>query len=69
MKWTWQDVDELAGALVSRHPDINPLGIDVREIRKLVTALEEFGDDPAAGTPSLLAAIQEAWYVRFEGGG
>jgi FeS assembly protein IscX len=68
MKLTWQDVDELAGVLASRFPDINPLGIDIREIEKLVTGLAEFGDDPTAGTRLSLVAIQEAWYEKFEGG-
>jgi FeS assembly protein IscX len=68
MKWTWRDVEELAGVLAARYPDINPLQVDVRELERLVTGLAEFGDDPAASTPSSLEAIQEAWYERFEGG-
>ena len=68
MKWTWQDVDDLAGVLFLRYPDINPLSVDVRELEKLVITLQEFGDDPAASTRSSLEAIREAWYGRFEGG-
>lgn len=68
MKMTWQDVDELAGALASRYPDMNPLSIEVKELETLITGLTEFGDDPASATRSSLQAIQEAWYERFEGG-
>jgi FeS assembly protein IscX len=63
---TWRDTEKIAAGLVSRYPDTNPLGVTSEELRELVVKLEEFGDDPAAGSPSTLEAIQAAWYDLYE---
>jgi FeS assembly protein IscX len=62
MKWTWRDTAELARDLARLYPEKDPLTVTVAEIKRLVTALPTFGDDPDAGTTDFLVAIQEAWY-------
>jgi FeS assembly protein IscX len=67
MKRTWQDIEELARDLVRRNPDMDPLRLQLGELRELVVALPTFADNPAAATPDLLEAIQAAWYDEREG--
>lgn len=62
MKLTWQDIEEIAVQLRSRHPEKDPLVVSLPEIRLLVTELPSFGDDPRAADDSTLEAIQAAWY-------
>ena len=66
MKWTWRDVDEIAMDLVERFPNVDPLSVKFPELKKLVTELPTFGDDPNAATDTILESIQAAWYDEFE---
>lgn len=66
MKWTWRDVDDIALDLVERHPTVDPLTVKFPELRKLVTELPNFGDDPGAATDKILESIQAAWYDEYE---
>jgi FeS assembly protein IscX len=66
MKHTWRDVDELALDLVEQHPYVDPLSLDLGEIRQLVIALPTFDDDPKAVDDRGLEAIQMAWYDEYE---
>jgi FeS assembly protein IscX len=66
VKWTWRDADEIAGALINRYPESNPLGVSLAQLREFVLTLPEFGDDPDAVSIPQLEAIQGAWYDRFE---
>ncbi len=65
-KLTWQDVDEIALDLVERYPYQDPLTVKLPDLKKLVTGLPSFGDDPDAATEKTLEAIQAAWYDEFE---
>ncbi|HET6273172.1 MAG TPA: Fe-S cluster assembly protein IscX [Bacteroidota bacterium] len=66
MKRTWRDVDDIALDLVERHPTVDPLTVKFQELRKLVTELPNFGDDPDAANDRILESIQAAWYDEYE---
>ena len=66
MKRTWRDIDDIALDLVERHPNVDPLSVKLPELKKLVTDLPTFGDEPGAGTEKILEAIQAAWYDEYE---
>jgi FeS assembly protein IscX len=66
MKRTWRDVDEIALDLYEQHPSIDPLTVSLPDLKKMVTELPSFGDDPDATTESILESIQVAWYDEYE---
>lgn len=66
MKRTWQDIEEIALDLVERYPQVDPLTVKFPELKKLITSLPTFGDDPGAVSETTLEAIQAAWYDEFE---
>jgi FeS assembly protein IscX len=65
-KLTWKDTDDLAYALIDAHPDQDPLKLSFPKLHKLVTELEEFGDDPEKSSESILESIQMAWYEEVK---
>lgn len=64
MKWT--DSEEIALALMERHPSVDPLTVRFTELRAWTLALPGFDDDPAASNESKLEAIQMAWYQEWQ---
>jgi FeS assembly protein IscX len=66
LKLTWKDTDEIAYALMDAHPDQDPLKLSFPKLHKLVTGLEEFGDDPDKSSESILESIQMAWYEEVK---
>ena len=67
MKWTWQDIDELAGDLAERYPEKDPTRLSTKDVNRLVIAMPTFGDEPGAATESILESIQASWYEVREG--
>ncbi len=67
MKWTWQDVEELARDLAGQYPDKDPLRLSLKDVQNLVVAMPTFDDEPDAATESILESIQAAWYEDREG--
>lgn len=67
MKWTWQDVEELARDLAELYPNKDPLRLSTKDVQTLVVAMPTFGDEPDAATESILESIQAAWYEDREG--
>ena len=61
MKLKWVDVLEIAIQLSEAHEDIDPLTINFVNLRRLVTELPEFDDDPERSGEKVLEAIQAAW--------
>ena len=61
MKLTWKDDEEIAWALVKKFPDQDPLKLSFPKLHKMVTELEEFGDQPEASNEKILENIQMAW--------
>jgi FeS assembly protein IscX len=67
MKWTWQDIEELAHDLSERHRGEDPLRLSTQDVRRLVIAMPTFGDEPDAASESILESIQAAWFEEREG--
>jgi FeS assembly protein IscX len=65
MGFTWDDVDEIADALVMAHPDVDPMELSFPRLRALITDLSGFVDDPDRSDDGRLEVIQEAWYDRI----
>lgn len=61
-KLTWKDDEELACALLQKHPEQDPLKLSFPRLHKLVVELAEFGDDPKASNEKILETIVMAWY-------
>ncbi len=66
MKWTWRDVDAIAVDLVEQYPNVDPLSVNLVDLKAMVEKLPTFGDDPAAANDAILESIQAAWYDEFE---
>ena len=61
-KLTWDEYDDIAVALLSAHPDQDPLKVSFPKLHRMVVGLPEFGADPKASNERLLETIQMAWY-------
>jgi FeS assembly protein IscX len=61
-KLTWRDSEEIAYALIDKFPDQDPLKLSFPKLHKMVTELEEFGDDREKSNEAILESIQMAWY-------
>lgn len=59
MKWT--DSREIAIALVTAHPDVDPNRVLFTDLRSWVLELPGFDDDPKHCGEKILEAIQMAW--------
>jgi len=62
MSLNWTDSEDIALALLENHPEVNPLRVRFTDLRRWVTELDEFQDDPRASNEKKLEAIQIAWY-------
>ncbi len=65
---TWEDADDIGILLAEKFPNQDPLKVRFTDLRKWVTELEGFDDDPHASSEGVLEAIQMAWYEEWEGG-
>ena len=63
---TWEHSEDIALALLEKHPEIDPLHVRYTDLHRWITELEDFGDDPAASTEGKLEAIQMAWYEEWK---
>ncbi len=61
-KLTWLDSYEIGYALIDKFPDQDPLKLSFPKLHKMVTELEEFGDDDDKSSEAIMEAIQMAWY-------
>jgi len=62
----WTDAEEIGWRLYEADPDQDPLTVRFSDLRERVLSLEEFDDDPAAGSEGSLEAIQMAWLDCFQ---
>jgi FeS assembly protein IscX len=62
---TWDQIDNIALALLDKYPDVDPLTVRFTDLHKWITELEGFGDDPAKSNESKLEAIQMEWYDEW----
>jgi len=65
-KLTWKDADDIAYALIDAHPDQDPLKLSFPKLHQMVLELDDFADDPAKSSESILEAIQMAWYEEVK---
>jgi len=61
MRLTWDDVEDIAEQLGTRHPDVDPLGVRFTDLHRWICELPDFGDDPKASSEGKLERIQMAW--------
>ena len=66
MPLMWTDSEDIALALVERHPDVNPLSVRFTDLHRWVTELAGFTDDPKASNEGKLEAIQMAWLEAYQ---
>jgi FeS assembly protein IscX len=65
-KLTWKDAEEIAYALIDKFPDQDPLKLSFPKLHKMVTELEDFGDDADKSNEGIMEAIQMAWYEEVK---
>jgi FeS assembly protein IscX len=66
MPLTWDDVEDIADALIEAHPDVDPLTVRFTDLHTWITSLPGFADDPKASTEGKLERIQMAWVEQRE---
>jgi len=66
LKWT--DADEIGFRLSEKFPRVDPLSVRFTDLRKRVTELEGFADEPGASNEAVLEAIQMAWLEYYRQG-
>ena len=65
---TWRDAEDIALALLERYPDTDPLTVRFTDLRRWVTELPGFSDDPKGSNESILEAIQMKWHEEYQDG-
>ncbi|HLJ85006.1 MAG TPA: Fe-S cluster assembly protein IscX [Candidatus Eremiobacteraceae bacterium] len=65
MGLTWQDVDDIGFELAQAHPDEDPGHIELPELLRMVTELDDFEDDPERVDEGTLERIAQAWEDAF----
>ena len=63
---TWDQAEDIALELAEKFPDVDPLTVRFTDLRKWVTELDRFGDDPAKSNEGRLEAIQMAWVEEYQ---
>lgn len=61
MELTWLDIEEIAIALEEEHPEDDNINLRFTDLKRWVTELEHFSDDPEGCNERILEAIQMAW--------
>lgn len=64
MKWT--DLEDIALALLEKHPDVDPLTVRFTDLHKWVMQLPGFDDDAKNSNEKKLEAIQMTWYEEYK---
>ena len=62
----WRDAEDIAIALLERHPDVDPLTVRFTDLHRWVAELPGFAGDPKASSEKLLEAIQMAWHEEYQ---
>jgi FeS assembly protein IscX len=62
---TWKDAEDIALALMERHPDVDPLTVRFTDLHRWVVELPEFGDDPKGSNEGILETIQMKWVEEY----
>lgn len=64
---TWDSTFEIALALMEAYPDVDLETVGTEQIYAWVTALPDFGDEPALANEAILTAILRDWYEESSG--
>jgi len=62
----WKDAEDIALALMEKHPGVDPLSVRFTDLHKWVVALPAFADDPKGSNESILETIQMKWHEEWE---
>jgi len=62
----WRDSEEIALALVEKFPRVDPLSVRFTDLRRWVSELQGFADDPRRSSEAILEAIQMAWLEEHQ---
>jgi FeS assembly protein IscX len=65
-RFNWEDAEDIALALMEKHPGVDPLTIRFTDLHQWIAALPDFGDDPAKSSEGKLEAIQMAWHEEYK---
>ena len=65
-KIKWSDAEDIGIGLSEKYPDLDPLTVRFTEMHRMVTELDDFGDDPVASNEGRLEAIQMAWLEEYK---
>jgi FeS assembly protein IscX len=66
MRLRWEDSEDIAEQLLAAHVDIDPLSVRFTDLRRWVTELADFADDPNASSEGKLETIQMAWLELYK---
>ena len=66
MELTWEDVQDIAIALEEQHPEEDNVNLRFTDLKRWVSELEDFADDPEGCNEKILEAIQMAWIDERE---
>ena len=67
MVFGWDDVQDIAEALVQAHPEVDPLDVRLTDLHEWIIELPDFDGDPNAVSEARLEEIQKAWSNHVEG--
>ena len=66
MSLTWKDSEEIAWALIEKHPNQDPLKLSFPKLHQMVVSLPDFMDEPSRSNEAILEAIQMVWYEEVK---
>jgi len=64
-KLGWDDAEKIGVLLAKKHRELDPLSMNLEELRRRVTDLAEFKDDSQTADSEKLEAIRAAWNEEF----
>ena len=62
----WNDIDDIAEALMAAKPDVDPLSVRFTNLRDSIAALPDWDDDIHLSNESKLEAVQMEWYELWK---
>lgn len=66
MELTWNNIEDIAIALEEEHPEEDNINLRFTDLKRWVSELEDFADDPEGCNEKILEAIQIAWIDERE---
>jgi len=63
---TWKDAEDIALALMEKHPGVDPLSVRFTDLHQWVVGLPGFADDPKGSNESILETIQMKWHEEYQ---